>query len=644
MIQEMRDSLFKGKYSAQVLIFIMIFAIAGVSFTGFIALFKQNKEHSVGHIGSRYILKHDLEIRIDEYHRLVAYFEKQFGSFAKAFLSMQGLQDPTTFVLQRLKSETVLADIYDTASLTISSDYIAQKLHDTNFLFSSLGSFVPPYVIDNLGGINQKALAQHLLRHGITIEMFDGIVSNVLKKDFATKLLRDSFYDPTYDNGNNKCLAAKANKTFVVGRLRFSDYLDRENAAKSPSIEILKQFYAQENQTHKKYWTDEKRRGIVWTFSANMYDRKISDTAITKYYQDHKKEYTLKPERVYIRRIVFASEALAQKIHSEMRNQQNLFADFARKHSIISKEALKGGEFGFIELVADTKTLTPDQKLRQEKASSLYKDGSISDVYKTADGFEIIGRTRKEFATLKPLASVKEAITKEIRQKTFAKIFLQEAREACRKSSEDFEKFVERQQAKQEIITDARLNELSKVGVRKALDNGTIIELVLLEQAKAIPFEQVQSQVLADYHVQNAQKQFEADSKSLRLRIEKTSQLPKESVFGFTTQTLSIQSPLDWQSPVMKLLPIDRMKRMIHPSKIIFTTPSVEGKNEKDSLFIQLTKCTFSDEKVCENVEKSKENSKNALTIDQFMENIIVSFMRNVTMEIDPIILAQLLK
>ncbi len=640
----MRDSLFKGKYSAQVLIFIMIFAIAGVSFTGFIALFKQSKEHSVGHIGSRYILRHDLEIRIDEYHRLVAYFEQQFGSFAKAFLSMQGLQDPTTFVLQRLKSETVLADIYDNSSLTISSDYITQKLHDTNFLFSSLGSFVPPYVVDNLGGINQKALAQHLLRHGITIEMFDGIVSNVLKKDFATKLLRDSFYDPTYDNGRNQCIAEKAKKTFVVGRLRFSDYLERENSAKAPSIEVLKQFYAQENQTHKKYWTDEKRRGIVWTFSADMYDRKISDTAIAKYYQDHKKEYTLKPERVYIRRIVVANEALAQKLHSELRSQQNLFADFARKHSIISKEASKGGEFGFIELVADTKALAPDQKLRQEKASSLYKDGAISDVYKTAAGFEIIGRIKKEFAILKPLESVKEAIAKEIRQKTFAKIFMQEAREASRKSPEDFAKFVERQHAKQEVVTDKRLNELSKAGVRKALDNGTIIELVSLEQARAIPFEQVQSQVTNDYHVQNAQKQFEADSKSLRLNIEKTSQFPKESTFGFTTESISIQSPLDWQSSTMKLLPIDRMKRMIHPSKIIFTTPSVEGKNEKDSLFIQLTKCTFSDEKVCENAEKTKENSKNALTIDQFMENIIVSFMRNVTMEIDPIILAQLLK
>jgi|GEM_PF-1822027 len=127
----------------------------------------------------------------------------------------------------------------------------------------------------------------------------------------------------------------------------------------------------------------------------------VTEDELKTYYEQHKAEYST-PERVKARIIVCDTQAEADKIHEEITKNKKDFAQMAREFSKDTATKSSGGEMGFVARGQLNPTL--------ENVLFSLAVGSISTIFKTPAGFNLVQVTDKENPKTASLDEKREAI------------------------------------------------------------------------------------------------------------------------------------------------------------------------------------------------------------------------------------------
>src|SRR6185369_16083266 len=144
----------------------------------------------------------------------------------------------------------------------------------------------------------------------------------------------------------------------------------------------------------------------------------VTDESVAAYYDAHESDYAT-PEKVHVREIVFvvppgaddaAKAAIRTKAEGVLAQAKSGgdFAALARDNSgdPLTKDA--GGDLGFVER---GKLEAP-----VEDAAFALDAGQVSDLVETTRGFVIVKVDEKQSSRTQPLAEVRDAIVKALRE------------------------------------------------------------------------------------------------------------------------------------------------------------------------------------------------------------------------------------
>jgi peptidyl-prolyl cis-trans isomerase D len=221
------------------------------------------------------------------------------------------------------------------------------------------------------------------------------------------------------------------------------------------------------DQHRENYRLADKRNILYVRFVPRDYrdQVEVTDQEIEEFYQLHQEDYR-EPKKVRARHILFrisekAKTAEIQKILDrakkvlELARQGDNFADLARKYSEDST-ATKGGDLGYFKSGDMVKPFA-------DSAFSL-KEGEISDLVRTRFGIHIVKVEDIKEEAVQPLAQVKGAVLKSLKEERSREIALQRA-----------ESFIDRSRA---------LDDLQKAAAEEGLE---VKESGLFAAAEPIP-------------------------------------------------------------------------------------------------------------------------------------------------------------
>lgn len=370
---------------------------------------------------ARVINKHEINIRM---------IREQYGAYADMFIQMLGLAgDPKKVALHDLVRENVLNEVAQKIPLHIASSYIEQRINDPRLAQRSGIADLLPLGSFNEYGINQEALALYLSRTHMNAYQFDQLVDKALARNMVLELAGLASYVPSFmiDNATKSELSAK---DYTILTIPF-DKIKQEVLSKGISDAELTAFFDEENNRSKRYWIPEMRSATVWEFNPESYGITLADNAVEEYYETNRlKKYLEEPAKVQVRRILFKSsetapkELLAQrakKLRDELVQDPVAFESKAREHSDDKESAAKGG---LLDLFAKGER----DPVFERKAFMLSKDGEVSELFESADGYEIIQRVQRKAAKSKPLAEVQSEIRSTLLRQAFVQQFAKEAK------------------------------------------------------------------------------------------------------------------------------------------------------------------------------------------------------------------------
>jgi len=413
----------------------------------------------------------NFQMKVLENEQRMQLFRRYFGKEADKFLKQMGMSaDPRTSALQLVVKQELLNQVADRLSLSLSSDFISQKLADPMFLQQEFGLINFQQIIDPVTGLNDEALRYNLRMMGLSITDFENIAVQAIKRDVLAQIASASAYVAELeikDKYINDYLARK----FSLLTFDFDSFL-KEAKKKEVSKKELQAFYNAENKLKKRYWVPEKRSGIAYIFDPTSYGVVVEDVEIQRYYDDNKQALFVKePAKVQVKRILFSLKDAQDEAQIELRGvvfekakktRADLVLDPSKFESVAKelsedKESAKNG--GLLPMFS-----RGERNRELEKAAFLLKaDGDISEVIETDEGYEIIQRAKREDAKFKDLKSVSGEIKNSILANKFKRLF-----------SSDMSKLLSRG-----TFAESKLNEL----IKKAVKNEKI-ELQTQNEAK----------------------------------------------------------------------------------------------------------------------------------------------------------------
>ena len=165
-------------------------------------------------------------------------------------------------------------------------------------------------------------------------------------------------------------------------------------------------------------------------------------------------------------------------------------------------------------------------KTFEKTAFLLKEDGDISEVVRTAEGFEIIQRMSKKTQTFKTIAQVSKDIKDLLRKKKFAEHFASDVRAVLAKSNQNeaLAQFAKEKNGKESAAHDVTANDsiLSKTIFRinekgtsfyQEPNQGVIVTVIAVKPTYAPALDEIKAQVKEDYYKDEA-------SKALASRLE----------------------------------------------------------------------------------------------------------------------------
>lgn len=419
MITEIRNSL-KGS-GFKVVLWLMLLSMVAVFIPN---LFKRGGEGyhaTIATINGRHIELIEFERRMYQETERLNIFRQQLGIKADSILQALGIADPKTMAINSLIQEALLNEVADTLGLHISPEFIIQKLNDPSYIAEELSDVIPFYVVDQQG-INVPMINRYLAQNKLSMQDFETQIEEKIKRNTVLSILGTTAY---VSNRQLKdyFIHNYLKRDYTVVTFPFKEYLKKAQATSATEQDIAAYF----EKEHKKYWTPEKRTGLIWKFSPKDYGITVSDNDIESYYTSHKSQFIETPLQVQVRKIVVnvdqddekkiaEAHKKAEKIKKELIENPKDFERLAREYSDDKKSAEKGG------LIDYFKKGDKDPEF-ERMAFRLQNDGDISDIIPTRDGFEILQRVARKPAVYKPLESVKNTIKETVFNQKFKSQF-----------------------------------------------------------------------------------------------------------------------------------------------------------------------------------------------------------------------------
>ena len=360
----------------------------------------------------------------------------QYGQYADLYLQMMGMPtDPKVLALNSLTRKALLNDVVNQMPFSVSDEKAQERLKDPMFIYQELSEMAPFFTWDHsLGGINPLALTEYHRRVGITTADFAAELVKAAKREELKKMVEHSVYTPDFEL-KEQFAQTYLGRKFSVATISGEQILNR--VKKEPvTDEQLKSYYKSASSQGKRYYVPEKRFVKMYSFSPTGYGITVGNDEIERYYNNNKAQYIDKPAQVQVRRILLnlpigvqETEVYkkAEKLRTDLLASPEKFAALAKEHSADSKTAAQGGLIPFFSKG------THDRNF--EKASfTLAKDGDISAVIKTNEGYEIVQLAGKKPQSFKPLAQVSADIKETLVAKKFNEQFSSDIRTALSKA------------------------------------------------------------------------------------------------------------------------------------------------------------------------------------------------------------------
>lgn len=447
----------------------------------------------------------------------IARIREQYGQYADFLFLSQGISlDPRSMAHDYLVQQELVNQIGHALGLYIGSEYISEKITDPMFVLREpmLMNLIPIHAFDRAGGINMEVLQMHLRRQGISVAQFERYVERALIRRLVLEILGSTSYVPNFDV-KQRFAADYQGKKFSIVSISL-DSLIKEEKKTAINQKEIEQFFNLENQKNMRYWVPEKRSGVIWTFKSDAYGTHPSDEAVAQYYEKNKmKDYVNEPVKIQVRRIVLpvTNEAQREEVRAQAEAlRQELVASpdqFAKKAQVVPFFARGSGAHG---------------PAFEKAAFMLVKDGDISAVTETEDGFELLQRVAKSDRTFKPLSAVKQDIKNSMIQRRFQEAFLDDMKRVTRGGQSNQDAFIQLAQAKgatsrkldnvaKDVSADAqKLFSLRKDGISFNIADGVgyAVQLTNVAPAYAPNFEAVRSEVLNDMYEHRARKKLAA--------------------------------------------------------------------------------------------------------------------------------------
>lgn len=368
---------------------------------------------------------------------LLTRLRAQYGQYADALLYSMGLSpDPRALAFESMIREEVIDQSAHAVGLHISPDFINEKLHDPSFVARDLGALVPPYVYDQDGSINPRLLRDVLAKQGLPTHLFERKIERVLAQRIMLELLMLCSYVPDFVV-QQRYMATVPARRFSILTFPLEQCIQHEQEQTITQQE-LQEFFDVQNKQLKRYWTPEKRAGVMWTFSPASFATSVSEEKVRSFYEENKsKLYVNEPTKVQVRIIAlsyndelskFTARAQIEQAHAQVTQEPEKFAQVAREISQ-NEFASDGGLMPFF-------ARGEHDKVMERAAFLLAHDGDISAIIEGANTFFILKREAKKLQVYKPFESVREEISAQLTNHAFKQEFLDEMKRMTQAAQE----------------------------------------------------------------------------------------------------------------------------------------------------------------------------------------------------------------
>lgn len=427
MITVLRRAI-KGK-AAKTLLIVTAAAVGGV-FTLPLIFDRTSTGPWIAKVNGRSVSYNDFVRKAMENESRIREFRAQYGQLAEMLMQSMGMSlDPRLLAANQLIREELMDQLANRLDLHLDDEYMAEMLANRTFLLRELADLVPPSLIDPQAGLNMDGLKSYLARIGLSVPDFEQKVEEKLRRSLAVNLTLGSAYVPN-SVVRARYIQEHSPRRFSVLVFDFNTFLD-EAKKDSISKEQLKQYFDAQNSLTKRYWVPEKRSGRVWSFDHKSYGINVQDDEIQTYYDDNKqRKFVEAPVKLEVRHILIkatnpseqeAAYQEARSLHAQLIKDPASFEAKAREVSADKESAQEGG------LLPAFSRGEHDRSF--EKAAFLLKnDGDISDVVRTAQGFEIVQRVGRTPAVVKSFSSVKAEVKNELAVRKFKDQFYKDMR------------------------------------------------------------------------------------------------------------------------------------------------------------------------------------------------------------------------
>lgn len=467
-----------------------------------------------------------MEVRsqIDMYRE----YARSTGISVDLFLSMAGLLHPENAAFDNCLNNRLLDTQKDYYNIELDHDYFIKEL----------ASKLPMYLKDGVGNINMDAYRNYLTRMGSKPSEFEEKMERNFEREFFEQFLMTSNYI-TFAKAKEIFTNRIAKKKFDVLLFPFEKYL-KQVKTKTIDKKEIKNFF---NLNKENYRIPEKRNAFYWMLNSEDYAKKVvvDESMIQSFYDRNKTSLFRIPPKVKVRHIFFRVEktdspekieqilSKAKEIKKNVTTNPNKFKDYVK---FSDDKKSPGGLLGFF----DKGTYDP---AFETAAYRLFKKGDISDIVKTADGFELIQLEQRVPASSKSLDKVREEIVKTLKAKKALNALRADIQRVLYEARTDKQaplRFVKESNLPQKStglveFKDSQGDKLENILIEKVFknkkrvgefgsftykDDKVLYQVVDIQKSFIPLFKSVKSDVLADLYKDMAKKALKVDIKNAK--------------------------------------------------------------------------------------------------------------------------------
>lgn len=286
-----------GRKGYQIILWAILLGLPGSAFLVVITNFFSSRQHDViARVGGLSIGARTYNSSLRKMNEQIKNVRASYGEIADQLLAMSGISEKNVqdVVVRRLIEEKMLVILAHQMGIrAISPQYITSLLHDPMAIANYLGDLIPQNAIkmtNGQGAIDQQILQEYIRRSGISEYDYEEQLEDRIKNSLVARIVETMSYT-TKAMQKNMRIKKNCSRVFEVNTFDFDEYLTQAKKEKVTEKQ-LSDYFAQQNTEQKKYWTDEKRSGTVWTFSADNFSNiAVTDVEMRGYYGKHKNEF-----------------------------------------------------------------------------------------------------------------------------------------------------------------------------------------------------------------------------------------------------------------------------------------------------------------------------------------------------------------